>query len=212
MNTNEPIKVIELRNYLIKPDARDKFIAYFERNFVESQNALGGFVLGAFRIKNEADRFFWIRGFSAMDSRSRFLPEFYGGEVWREFGGPANELMSEWHDVYLLKPLEERKIEEFLTEKSLTVIDFYFAGENKLGELVDLLQTKNNGKSSFWVSETAENDFPRLPVIQDENLLAAITNYKDEAESESGEKDSDLKTEIEKLVKKRERLVLTRAF
>src|SRR5262245_40416644 len=140
MNKNELVKVLELRNYLMKPGVRDRFIDYFENHFVESQNALGGFVLGAFRIDVETDKFFWIRGFSDMNSRSRFLPAFYGGEVWKEFGAQANEMMLEWQNVYLLKPLGEIKVKDFFTEKSLTVIDFYFAKGNKISELNELLQ------------------------------------------------------------------------
>ncbi|MBC7934936.1 MAG: hypothetical protein H7Y86_06215 [Rhizobacter sp.] len=37
---------------------------------------------------------------------------------------------------------------------------------------------------SFWVSEMATNDFPRLPVFQDKNLLVAITNFRDKNEYE----------------------------
>jgi hypothetical protein len=210
MNTDQPIKVIELRNYLIKPGLRDEFISYFERNFVESQNALGGFVLGAFRIKTEAERFFWIRGFSDMNSRSRFLPEFYGGKIWKEFGPQANEMMLEWHNVYLLKPLANSKTEDFSAEKRFTVIDFYFANDDKLAELTDLLQTaKGFSGATFWIGDMTKNDFPQLPVIQNENLLAAITNYENEDEYSA---QAELGHDFEKLIKKHERLILSRAF
>jgi hypothetical protein len=209
---NQPIKVIELRNYLIKPHLRERFIDYFEKHFVASQNVRGGYVLGAFRIKTDADRFYWIRGFSDMNSRSRFLPEFYGGEVWKEFGAEANEMMLEWHNVHLLKPLAEITVGDFFARKCLTVIDFYLARDDKIGELINSLQSKKSEKSSFWVSELRENDFPQLPVMQDENLLAAITNYNDEAEYESGEKDLNLRGRTGDLIKKHERLILTKAF
>jgi len=182
MKTNETIKVIELRNYLVKPGVRDRFIEYFEKHFVESQNAEGGFVLGAFRIDGEAERFFWIRGFADMASRSRFLPAFYYGDVWKAAGPEANEMMLEWHHVYLLRPLGEIRTEDFLTAKGLTVVDFYEADENKFAELIDWLQTAGAENSTLWVSETAENDFPRLPVIQDENPVVAISGYKNETE------------------------------
>ena len=42
---NRNIKVIELRNYLVRRGQRDEFINLFEENFVESQNALGGFAV-----------------------------------------------------------------------------------------------------------------------------------------------------------------------
>ena len=85
------MNTIELRNYLLKPGTRDKFIQYFKDHFIESQNALGAYTLGLFNIKGEDDRFFWIRGFDSMQERSRFLPAFYGGEVWKEFGPAAND-------------------------------------------------------------------------------------------------------------------------
>jgi hypothetical protein len=194
MNWSEPIKVIELRNYLLKPGMRDRFIEYFEKHFVESQNILGGFVLGTFRIESEPDRFFWIRGFSDMASRSRYLPEFYGGEVWKEFGPEANAMMLEWQRVHLLKPLEEIKAGDFRAR--LTAIDFYLAGEDKFAGSVDPVRAENAGTGSVWVSEMTENDFPRLPVIQAENLVVAITNYRDRAEFEAaGRKD---RREVEK--------------
>lgn len=52
MNTTQNLKVIELRNYLLKPDTRDRFIDYFKNHFVDSQNELGGHVLGEFTVKD----------------------------------------------------------------------------------------------------------------------------------------------------------------
>jgi len=78
-----------------------------------------------------------------------------------------------------------------------------------LAELIDLLQTneRSNG-TTFWVSEPAENDFPPLPVIQCENLLAAITNYENEDEYRA----EKLEDKIKNLIKKHERLILSKAF
>ena len=90
------MNVVELRNYLLKPETRDKFIQYFKKHFIESQHELGSYTPGLFRIKDEDDRFFWIRGFDNMQERNRFLPAFYGGEVWKEFGPAANDMMLEW--------------------------------------------------------------------------------------------------------------------
>jgi hypothetical protein len=211
MNANQPIKVIELRNYLVRPNARDRFIDYFENHFVESQNDLGGFVLGTFRIKNEADRFFWIRGFSDINSRSRYLPEFYGGEIWKKFGPDANEMMLECHNVHLLKPLEEISVEDFMRENAVTVIDFYFAKNNKLKELIELFQNKSASQNTtLWVSETSENDFPKLPVIQDESILVAITNYKNESEYQTNLNQSEkLNNQLQNLVTKKDNLILS---
>lgn len=40
---SQNLKVIELRNYLIKPRMRDRFIDYFENHFLDSQEELGGY-------------------------------------------------------------------------------------------------------------------------------------------------------------------------
>jgi len=173
MYTNNPIKVIELRNYLLKPGTRDQFIDYFETHFIDSQNELGGYPLRQFRIKDIEDRFFWIRGFENMDTRSKFLPAFYGGAVWKEFGPAANDMMLEWHNVHLLKPLPGDKNinrDVFAGRKGITVIDYYTARDGRLDELINFLKTASSFLQSLniydttlWISEMTENDFPRLP-------------------------------------------------
>lgn len=89
---NAKLKVIELRNYLLRPGTRERFTDYFERHFIDSQDILGGYVLGQFRIQGDDDKFFWIRGFEDMQSRLVFLHGFYEqGQVWKEFGSDANQ-------------------------------------------------------------------------------------------------------------------------
>jgi hypothetical protein len=218
MNENETIKVIELRNYLIKPNLRDRFVNYFGKHFVESQNVLGGFVLGAFRIKHESDRFFWIRGFSDMTSRSRFLPEFYYGDVWKKYGGEANEMMIDSDNVYLLKPVNH---EQIFRKNKLMTIDFYFAADGKLDELITAFQTNfvPNFKESaganltLWQSELSENDFPRLPAFQYENLLVTIAGFDDETVRQTQKKEFEanqrqLIYDLENLVIKKESLII----
>jgi len=90
----QPIKVLELRNYVTKPGQRDKFISYFEANFIDSQNAIGGYILGQFRVKDADDNFFWMRGFKDMASRSRYLPEFYRGPFWKQRRDYVNEMLN----------------------------------------------------------------------------------------------------------------------
>ena len=186
------MNVIELRNYLLKPGTRDEFIQYFKDHFADSQHDMGVYTPGLFRIKNEENRFFWIRGFDNMEQRSQFLPAFYGGKVWKEFGPAANEMMLEWHNVYLLKPLPGNK-EAFSQNKSFFVIDYYKTKDNQRSKLIDFfnkdyipfLNKQNIKPITLWISEMTENDFPRLPVYQDENLLIVITGFNNEAEYES---------------------------
>jgi len=186
MNTNPKLTVIELRNYLLKPGTGDKFIKYFGDHFLDSQN--GARVLAPFRIKGENDRFFWIRGFEDMQSRLTFLRGFYEqGEVWKRFGPDANEMMLDSDHVHLLKPLSSSfGLDELENEAGVVVIEFYLAKANQLDQLIASFETDYlsclKNKPTLLISEMAFNDFPRLPVIQDPNLLVVLNSYADESE------------------------------
>jgi hypothetical protein len=221
MITGKDINVIELRNYLTGNGLRDRFIDYFEKHFIDSQNVLGGYPLGQFRIRDIHNRFFWIRGFTDMETRSRFLPAFYGGDHWAEFGPEANRMMLEWHDVHLLRPLKPVSSDEFAKKKGLLLIDYYSAKEGRRDALLDFLQTtyfpllKSTGidEPSLWISEMMENDFPRLPVIQQQHLLVSITGFASEKEFNEKQEQTHFssfgsKSKLPDLVQHKESLVL----
>ena len=186
MNTKPKLTVIELRNYLLKPGTWERFFKYFGDHFLESQH--GARVLAPFRIKGESDRFFWIRGFEDMKSRLTFLRGFYEqGEVWKRFGPDANEMMLDSDHVHLLKPLSASfEWNELEREAGVVVIDFYLAKANQLDQLITSVETDYlscfKNKPTLLITEMANNDFPRLPVIQDPNLLVLINGYADESE------------------------------
>ncbi len=94
LNANQNIKIIELRNYLVRQGRRDEFINLFEENFVQSQNILGGYILGQYRVKGADDNFFWIRGFRDMPARYKFLNDFYyGSPAWKQHKSEANSML-----------------------------------------------------------------------------------------------------------------------
>ncbi len=213
MSKNEFLEVIELRNYLLKPNMREKFSYYFAEHFVESQNSRGGYVLGQFSLQDNPNNFFWVRGFENIKSRSRFLPEFYYGDVWKKFGGEANEMMLDSDDVYLLKPVNN---EQFFRKHKVMTVDLYFAADGKLDELIIAFQTdfvRNLKKSTsaditLWRSELSENDFPRLPVFQYENLLAVICGFENKADHQSNLDKFALQVkESKSLITKKESLI-----
>jgi hypothetical protein len=218
-NNVENIKVLELRNYLLKPNVTNKFSHYFHSKFVEPMNKLGGYTLGEYKINEVNDRFVWFRGFTDMKNRVKFLNDFYiNSPTWKEYGKGANEMMINSDNVYLLKPLN--KITTLKTDKAFTVIDFYICNSTieRVIELFDtayipFLKTIKIEDISLWVSEMAENDFPRLPVFQDKNLLVSITNYKDKQEYEVKQKEiddmaNDLKKSMQGLITTQNRWVL----
>lgn len=190
-----PIGVIELRNYVIKHGQRDRFINYFEENLIESQIALKGYVVGQYRVKGSEDNFCWIRGFKNMKERSSFLPAFYYGDTWKKHRNMANSMLVNNDNVYLLRPLLVRgdSLEPaksinhslLIPKKGLAVVNFYIAN-TKLDQLLNLFAKKylplqkacDINDCTLWTSVLEENDFPKLPVFQDNNLLVTITFYK----------------------------------
>lgn len=74
-----------------------------------------------------------------------------------------------------------------IPKTGITVIDF-FTANTKLELLkklfvksfLPLLQKNGINDYTLWVSEPVLNDFPKLPVFQDKNLLVMITHFKNE--------------------------------
>ena len=96
--------IVELRQYTLHPGKRDVLIDLFDREFVESQEALGMKVIGQFRDLDNPNRFVWLRGFRDMPSRAQALKDFYGGPVWKEHREAANATMIDSSNVLLLRP------------------------------------------------------------------------------------------------------------
>lgn len=214
MKTNQNLKILELRNYLLKPNARNRFVKYFADHFVDSQNVLEGFVLGQFTVEGEPNKFFWMRGFEDMRKRLEFLRAFYEkGEVWKRFGADANEMMIDSDDVYLLKLLGDENFNRADFTKGAVAIDFYFAKAGQLDKLTDFVQAHLASflerKPTLWVSEMSENDFPRLPVIQNDNLLVSIRIFENKADYQMQLKRSDrIRVETNKYLAGENNLIL----
>ncbi len=96
--------ILELRQYTLYLGKRDQLIELFEREFIESQEALGVRLVGQFRDLDSADRFVWLRGFADMETRAEALQGFYGRPVWKAPRDAANETMIDSDNVLLLRP------------------------------------------------------------------------------------------------------------
>ncbi len=192
---SDRIGLIELRNYLLKDGARDSFIEGFEKNLIGPQAKNNGFTLGQYRIVDEPNRVFWIRGYKDMSTRSAFLPSFYYGPDWKQHRDTFNKMIANSDNVYLLHPLvlENKTLIPGAVDKGslnvykrIAVVDYYIANTRQ-GELKTIIAKeylpllKSCGITDFtvWESELLLNDFPKLPVFQDKNLLVMITFFKD---------------------------------
>jgi quinol monooxygenase YgiN len=191
--------VAELRQYTLHPGRRDELIALFEREFVESQEAAGMQLLGQFRDLDAPERFVWLRGFPDIQARARALAAFYDGPVWRAHRDAANATMVDSDNVLLLRPaapasgfvlardrsaadaplraagLVVATLYAFDAEVDLDFLDFFAR------ELRPAFAAAGAPCIASFVTETAANTFPRLPVREGEHVFAWFARFRDEA-------------------------------
>ena len=197
--------VMELRQYTLKPGRRETLIALFDREFIESQEAAGMTIIGQFRDLERPDMFVWLRGFENMEARKDALGAFYGGPVWAEHRDAANATMIDSNDVLLLKPAwrnagfdlsglrrpappkaENPSIKNYLP--GLVEMWIHHLRPGAEGEFAERFraeaapQLTANGARLLgaFVSEHAENTFPRLPVRAGENVFVLVTSFEGE--------------------------------
>jgi hypothetical protein len=96
-------QILELRQYTLHPGTRPGFIERFEREFQDTQEAVGIKVLGTFLDLDDPDRFVWFRGFASLDERAASLAAFYGGPAWAAWGDDANADLIDSDDVLMLR-------------------------------------------------------------------------------------------------------------
>jgi hypothetical protein len=151
--------IYELRQYTLHPGQRDTLIELFEREFVESQEAVGMRLVGTFRDLDNPDRFVWVRGFTDMQSRRQALTDFYYGPVWRAFSKEANATMIDSDDVLLLRPILDFPASSPSSGSPLTVQIGPLPAPDLPSDLLAALETLD-----------MENTFPALPVRAGEDL------------------------------------------
>jgi quinol monooxygenase YgiN len=196
----EALGVLELRQYTLHPGRRDDLIALFEREFVEPQEEVGAHVLATFRDLDRPDHFVWLRGFADMAARGEALAAFYGGPAWRAHRETANATMIASDDVHLLRPLAcDRALHEALQPRppadaappaggvfTITLCPLLKPADDALVHAFDQCVHPwwvgvGGDLLACWVTETAPNNFPRLPVHEGQPVIAWLTRFDDEA-------------------------------
>lgn len=190
-------KVVELRQYTLHPGQRDVLVDLFDREFVETQEAVDAAVMGQFRQLGAPDRFVWLRGFADMDGRSKSLAAFYGGPVWQRHRDTANATMIDSDDVLLLRPAwpgagitmrgRHRAAGPLrMALPGLLDASLFHLREPASPELLRLCQAAvtqtlmqaGADVLGWYVTETAPNTFPRLPVRQGEHVLVGFAMFQ----------------------------------
>ena len=181
--------VVELRQYTLRPAARETLIGLFDEHFVEGQERCGMRVIGQFRDLEDPDRFVWLRGFADMEARTPALETFYGGPVWKEHGPAANATMVDHTNVLLLKPADGTAGFAFDPRGRPAPGGPVIAG----GVVIATIDHLNGPPSADavaapgdaggaailarLVTERARNGFPRLPIREDANVLVTFLSH-----------------------------------
>lgn len=177
-----PTSVVELRQYTLHPGGRDVLIDLFEREFVETQEAVGIRVIGQFRDEADPNRFVWLRGFPDMDTRKAALTAFYlESEAWKKHGTGAAATMIDSDDVLLLRPATPGSGFAQTGERPpigapppasrvmATILHRDAPVDDKLikffdDEIAPFMTDLGAAPIANFQTEPAENTFPRLPV------------------------------------------------
>ena len=189
--------IIELRRYRLHLGTRETLIDLFDREFVETQEALGMKVLGQFRDIDDPDAFAWLRGFTDMRARAEALEEFYNGPVWATHGPAANATMINSDNVLLLRPLSAAALggsskrraasEPAAIPTSLvlcTVAHLKPNSELEFAEFFEeaarpILAAAGAPVTATLVTERSPNSFPPLPVREGETVFVWISSFPD---------------------------------
>jgi len=200
MNRQTYSPIVELRQYTLHPGKRDELIELFDREFVETQEAVGIQVIGQFRNLDDPNQFVWLRGFNDMSAREQSLNAFYGGPIWRAHRDAANATMIDSDNVLLLRlahptsgfsltheprlpPGSTATRDEFVTATiyyfnapvSSNFISYF---ENTMHPV---LMEADAAILAYFVTEDSPNTFPRLPVREGEHVFVWFAGFQDQA-------------------------------
>jgi hypothetical protein len=185
-----------LRQYTLQPGQRDVLIGLFEREFVETQEVLGITLLGQFRDLDGPDRFVWLRGFPDMAARADALTAFYDGPVWQRHRNAANATMVDSDNVLLLRPARRgscfafdgvaRPPRDVRTSRSDIVLARIYYFDDAVDDafpaffadaVAPVLIDAGTELLATFESETAVNNFPRLPVREGEHVFVWFARF-----------------------------------
>jgi len=179
-------EVVELRRYLVHEERRDAFVALFDREFTDNQEACGMTPIGQFRDRDDPRGFVWLRGFPQMATRARALEAFYReSQAWKEHRAEANGALIDNDDVLLLRDARpasgfdlSRLVRpaggEAPAQRVVGVAVLMLnepAGEAFVAAFEDELLPRLREHAqhiAYLVTDSRANDFPALPVREGE--------------------------------------------
>jgi hypothetical protein len=188
--------IVELRMYTLHPGRRDELIRLFEREFLETQEAVGIQVIGQFYDLDDPNRFVWLRGFHDMSARAESLHAFYSGPVWKAHREAANATMIDSDNVLLLHlpdgscgfsfkdakrppPGSRTKQDGFVAATiyyfaSPVDSDFIRYFENTIKPVLIEAGART---LAYFVTEDSPNTYPQLPVREGERAFVWFAGF-----------------------------------
>lgn len=217
--------IVELRRYALHPGRRDELIELFEREFIETQEAVGIQVIGQFYDLDDPNQFVWLRGFNDMFAREQSLHAFYDGPVWKQHRDTANATMIDSDNVLLLRLIHptsgfslnrhrprlgsHAQTTGFMTATIYSFnrpvdSDFIHYFENTIHPT---LMDSNAQLLAYFVTEESPNTYPKLPVREGEHVFVWFAGFPSQTAYEQHTKqlaDSKVwKEDISKYLKRR---------
>jgi quinol monooxygenase YgiN len=180
--------VIELRQYTVHAGRRDEFIELFEREFIESQEAVGMQIIGMFRDLDDPQRVVWLRGFANMAARADGLSAFYGSAHWKQHRPAANATMLDSDNVLLLAPSTPASGFASNEQPGIIVATISYVDAAMLPafaqfferSILPVVQAAGARVFGCYQSEFAPNTFPALPV-RDASVFVCFASFRDVA-------------------------------
>ena len=189
--------IVELRQYTLHTDRRDDLIELFDREFVETQEAVGIQVIGQFRNIDDPDQFVWLRGFNDMSARAQSLAAFYSGPIWKAHRDAANATMIDTDNVLLLRPAHptsgfsldgrHRPPGNRALQNGLVIATIYYfavpVDSNFISYFENTIQPVliESGANilAYFITEDSPNNFPALPIREGEYVFVWFAGFPD---------------------------------
>lgn len=189
-DTRMPRPIVELRQYTLRTGRRDEFIALFEREFIDSQEACGIRLLAIFRDLDDVNRVAWMRSFPDMPARATALTAFYGGEVWKAHRDAANACILDSDNVLMLHPLagEDGVVARPAPRAAMAAAEIRYLDRAAAPAFADFYATHMRPRIeqagaqvlASFETDPSPNNF-RLPVRESETVLVSLLGFSDEA-------------------------------
>ena len=187
--------IVELRQYTLQPGKRDVLIDLFERELLDTQEAVGMQVIGQFRDADDPHRLVWLRGFSDMTTRHESLQAFYGGPVWKTHREAANATMIDSDNVLLLHPAQPGSgFSADLRSRpprgatgsapGLVIAAIYLLASDGRAmadyfehTLAPALTNSDAAVLAWFITEASPNTFSALPIRENENVFVWFAGF-----------------------------------